>query len=109
MGVATAHQTIICMKWGTRYGPEYVNRLAAMVARNVTRPTRLFCFTDNRNGISPDIETAPLPAIAIPQRIFWYTWRKLSVGHDPFAYLNGNVLFLDPDLVIPGSVYPFFD
>src|SRR5258706_3603367 len=109
MGVATAHQTIICMKWGTRYGPEYVNRLAAMVARNVKRPTRLLCFTDNRNGISPDIETAPLPVIAIPQRIFWYTWRKLSVWQDPLADLKGDVLFLDLDLVIAGPLDPFFD
>ncbi|MDR6215099.1 hypothetical protein QE399_002788 [Paracidovorax wautersii] len=22
---------VICMKWGTKYGPEYVNRLYAMV------------------------------------------------------------------------------
>ncbi len=24
---------ILCMKWGTKYGPEYVNRLYAMVRR----------------------------------------------------------------------------
>ncbi len=27
-------QTVICMKWGTRYGPDYVNRLYSMVMRN---------------------------------------------------------------------------
>ena len=31
---------IICMKWGTKYGPEYVNRLASMVKRNITIPYR---------------------------------------------------------------------
>src|SRR5262249_46208506 len=24
-------QTVICMKWGTRYGPDYVNRLYSMI------------------------------------------------------------------------------
>ena len=26
----------VCMKWGTRYGPEWVNRLYGMVERNTT-------------------------------------------------------------------------
>ncbi len=105
----SAPQTIICMKWGTRYGPEYVNRLASMVRRNVSRPTRFLCFTDNIEGISPDIETAPLPAIAIPDRIRWWTWRKLSVWQHPLADIAGDVLFLDLDLVITGPLDSFFD
>jgi hypothetical protein len=109
MAVASAQQTIICMKWGTRYGPEYVNRLASMVRRNVTRPTRLLCFTDNADGVAPDIETTALPSIAIPERISWWTWRKLSVWQDPLADLSGDVVFLDLDLVIVGSLDPFFD
>ena len=31
---------VVCMKWGTRYGPEWVNRLAAMVRRNTTWTVR---------------------------------------------------------------------
>lgn len=104
-----AHQTIICMKWGTRYGPEYVNRLASMVRRNISRPTRLLCFTDDARGISPDIETAPLPDIAIPDRMRWHTWRKISVWQYPLADITGDVLFLDLDLVIVGPLDPFFD
>ena len=34
-------QTVICMKWGTRYGPDYVNRLYSMVQRHTKRQTRL--------------------------------------------------------------------
>jgi hypothetical protein len=30
-------RNVICMKWGTKYGPEYVNRLYAMVRRHLTR------------------------------------------------------------------------
>ena len=41
---------ILCMKWGTKYGPEYVNRIYAMVARNLTPPFQVICFTDDRRG-----------------------------------------------------------
>jgi hypothetical protein len=39
--------TVVCMKWDTRYGPEYVNRLHAGVVRHLARPFRFVCFTDN--------------------------------------------------------------
>lgn len=102
-------QTIICMKWGTRYGPEYVNRLAAMVRRNVSRPTRFVCFTDDATGVNDDIELHPLPDITIPERVAWTPWRKLSVWQYPLADLAGDVLFLDLDLVITGSLDEFFE
>ena len=52
---------IICIKWGTKFGPEFVNRLHAMVARNITPPFRLYCFTDDGGGLHPDIAVRPLP------------------------------------------------
>lgn len=102
-------RTIICMKWGTRYGPEYVNRLAAMVRRNVLKPTRFVCFTDDATGVDDGIELHPLPEINIPDRVAWTPWRKLSVWQYPLAGLEGDVLFLDLDLVITGSLDDFFD
>ena len=27
---------VLCIKWGTRYGAEYVNRIYGMVSRNLT-------------------------------------------------------------------------
>ncbi|MBS0591921.1 MAG: glycosyltransferase, partial [Proteobacteria bacterium] len=27
---------VLCMKWGTKYGPEYVNRLYGMARRHLT-------------------------------------------------------------------------
>ena len=52
---------IICIKWGTKFGPEFVNRLHGMVARNITPPFRLYCFTDDGAGLHPDIAVRPLP------------------------------------------------
>ncbi|MGE0055934.1 MAG: hypothetical protein AB7S74_17190 [Hyphomicrobium sp.] len=105
-------QTIICMKWGTRYGPEFVNRLASMVRRSTRRPTRFVCFTDNVAGVEAEahaIELHPLPPIKIPDRVAWTPWRKLSVWQYPLAGLEGDVLFLDVDLVITGGLDDFFD
>ena len=51
---ATRSVNIVCMKWGDRYGPEWVNRLYGMVARNTTWAFRFVCFTDNAAGIRDD-------------------------------------------------------
>ncbi|MEM1371310.1 MAG: hypothetical protein AAGG72_03665 [Pseudomonadota bacterium] len=102
-------QTVICMKWGTRYGPEFVNRLASMVARNTEKPTRFVCFTDDTANVDQHIECHPLPDIKnIPERVAWTPWRKLAVWQDPLQDLTGDVLFLDLDLVITGGLDDFF-
>ena len=36
---------ILCMKWGTKYGPEYVNRLYAMVRGHLSGDFRFVCPT----------------------------------------------------------------
>ncbi len=102
-------QTIVCIKWGTRYGVDFLNRLASMIKRNTKRPTRLVCFTDNAVGADPWIEIAPLPAINIPERVAWTPWRKLSLWQYPLHDLSGDVLFFDLDVVVTGSVDEFFD
>ena len=51
----------ICIKYGTLYGPEYVNRLFAGLKRNSSSPVRMFCMTDDAAGIDPDITCLPLP------------------------------------------------
>ena len=52
---------IICMKWGNKYGPDYVNKLYNMVAKNLTQSFRFICFTENKTGIQGNIEIFPLP------------------------------------------------
>lgn len=51
----------ICIKYGTLYGPEYVNRLFAGLKRNSSSPVRMFCMTDDATGIDADITCLPLP------------------------------------------------
>ena len=57
----TPLKQIICIKWGTKYGADYVNKLYGMVSRNITPPFRFVCFTDNTDGILPEVECQDLP------------------------------------------------
>lgn len=102
-------QTILCMKWGTRYGPDYVNRLWGMITRNTTRPTRLVCYTDDATGVHPDVEIEDLLPIELPEPIRWKPWRKLALWRETLPGASGDVLFLDLDVVVTGPLDPFFD
>ena len=102
-------QTIICMKWGERYSAEFVNRLWRSIQRNTNRPTRLVCFTDDTTHIDPSVTCYPLPDVNLPEDLALTPWRKLAVWQAPLEDLNGDILFLDLDLVITGNLDVFFD
>ncbi len=102
-------ENIICMKWGTKFGPEYVNRLASMARRHISRPCRMVCFTDDSNGIDSSIEIQPLPPLDLDPSLPERGWRKLTVFQKDLAGLEGPTLFLDLDVVILGSLDEFFD
>jgi len=102
-------QTVICMKWGTRYGADFVNRLYAAVQRNATRPTQLVCLTDDASGVNANVQCEPIPEVNLPDDLALTPWRKLVLWKDGIAGLSGDVLFLDLDLVVTGNLDEMFD
>ena len=98
------------MKWGAKYGPEYVNRLYGMVARNLARPFRMVCLTDDATGVRAEVACAPIPALpSIPQPKE-RGWTKLAAFSPELSGLLGEtVLFLDLDVVVMGALDPLFD
>lgn len=102
-------QTAICMKWGTRYGPDYVNRLMRALMRNVKRPTKLVCYTDDASGLDPAIEVLPLLDVDMPEPYRSRGWKKLTVWKKDYPGVSGDVLFLDLDIVITGPMDDFWD
>lgn len=95
---------VVCLKWGGKYPAEYVNRLYRMVCKNLTIPFRFVCLTDSVQGIDSGIETRPLkidPAI----RGWWY---KLQLFKPQLHDLQGQVLFLDLDVVIVANIDELF-
>jgi hypothetical protein len=92
---------IICLKWGKKYGPEYVNRLYSGVKRNTTVSFRFICFTDDSQGIWPQVETRPLPCS--DQLDSW--WNKLYLFSRDLPIPQGETVFyIDLDTLITGNI-----
>ncbi len=108
-------ENIICMKWGTKFAPDYVNRLACRVRAHMPLPYRFVCFTDDAMGIDQTtyergtIEIRPLPPMDLSASLPERGWRKLTVLGDQLSDLEGQALFLDLDLVVFGDLTPFFE
>jgi len=102
-------QTVVCMKWGTRYSPEYVNRLYSMVERHTHRKLRFVCFTDDPDGIDSAVETHGLPPLELPEFMSQRPWRKISLWQKNIPAIEGDVLYLDLDLIVTENIDDFFD
>lgn len=88
---------ILCIKWGEKYGPEYVLRLKAACDRHI--PHREFwCMTDR-----------PVPGVfCVPMNTTlegW--WSKLGLFRT--NYFHGDNLYLDLDVVVTGGIQPLID
>ena len=99
---------VICMKWGTKYTSKDVNVLHSMVKRHLTIPYRFVCLTDDRNGISEEVECFDLPNIDVPAAKDVSPWRKLGMFSEEIGDLSGKALFLDFDIVIVDYIDCFF-
>ena len=104
---------IVCIKWGTLFGPEYVNRLYSGVRRNLDADIRFLCMTENSAGFHPDIEVLDLPkepflepmnaALAVANR--QGAMRKTSLFKPGLIRdLEGPILGFDLDVVVTGSL-----
>jgi hypothetical protein len=97
------------MKWGTKYGPEYVNRLYAMVRRHLRGDFQFVCLTDSSEGIRKEVLCLPIPDLALPEGIPERGWNKLTTFEADLHGLRGTALFLDIDIVIVDDITPFFE
>lgn len=89
---------VICVKWGDKFGPEWVYRLRKMVERNLTIPHEFVCVTEK-----PVEGVTCLPLVCdLPH---W--WQK--VGLLQRGLFPGWNLYLDLDVVITGSIDPMVD
>lgn len=103
----------ICLKYGTSYGPEYVNRLRAGLARHTEGDLRFLCMTEDRTGIDRNVEILPLPAEPFAPRMEAALamapkrgrLKKISLFRpDLITDLEGPLLIFDLDVVIIGGI-----
>lgn len=93
---------VVCLKHGTKYGPEYVNKLYNMIRRHLTMPHRFICFTEDRKDLNDNIEIIDLPKLPIDG--WWYKPYIFKHGHFPDG---DTILYFDLDMVIVNNIDHF--
>lgn len=94
---------VACVKWGRKYGPEYVNILADMVARNCELPYQFWCFTDDGAGLVEEVQVRGLP----PGLDGW--WNKLALFQPGIFPAKTRMLYLDLDVVVTSGIEPLIN
>jgi hypothetical protein len=90
--------TVLCVRFGTKYGKDYVERLRNMVSRHLTLSYKFVCLTDDPTPIEGvELLVQPNAGYARP----W--WHKVHM-FDPNLGLEGKILYLDLDVVIHNSI-----
>lgn len=88
---------VVCVKWGKKYGPDYVNKLYHGVQKYLTEgPYDFTCFTENPDGLDDGIKVVPLAE----NWTGW--WGKATLFSD--TGIEGRLLYIDLDTVITGSL-----
>ena len=99
--------TILCVKWGDKYGNEYVEKLKEQVENNCSVPFNFYCLTDKPTQ-SYDIQLPPIWD-AYENGKFW-AYRKLYMFNERVANIKGDqFLYLDLDVIIQKDLKYFFE
>jgi hypothetical protein len=89
---------VYCFKWGTKYGPEYVNRLLNSVLKNYGGNVMFTCITDDPTGLDKSINIIDYNDSKIPGLNNIFTIEKLRLFDPNFIGHGKNIIF-DIDLL----------
>jgi len=92
---------LLCLKHGTKYSADYVNKLYNMVERNCTLDYEFVCLTDDAKGIDPNVKIIPLPG-----GISGWWCKPYMFSKD--LPISGTVLYMDLDVVIASNIDKLF-
>lgn len=96
-------KTVVCLKYGTKYSPEYVNKLRSMTLRHCECAHNFICITDDSSDLRSDIQT-----ISLTTHSDIHGWWYKTFLFNPVIGLRGDVLFLDLDVVVFNDLTKFF-
>lgn len=113
--------SIVCWRWRPRagyrstFGPETVNTLRSMVARNFPHKHRFICVTDDTQGIDPRVEVIPdwkdfahVPSPFGGKNPSCYR-RLRAFAPDIASAFGERFVSLDLDTVVVGDLTPLWD
>lgn len=91
--------TFVCMKWGDKYGADYVNKLYNGVKRNFTKEFEFYCITEKPDELDESIKTLPLDCS-------FKGWMKKAYLFSPSLsrYFGKRICFIDLDMVVYSSI-----
>lgn len=96
----------VCLKWGTKYGPEYVNRLFQSIRRFYNKPHSFLCYTDDARGFRSEIEVRDIAKLRRVENSC-FTMEKLFL----FDVLDSNDKYclFDIDILIQSDITAYLD
>mgnify|MGYP001205813634 FL=1 len=94
---------IICVKWGTKYSADWVNRLLYMCSINISIPFNFYCYTDESSGINKKVKIIPITT----EDYYEGYWNKLCMFQEDFIDSGDINLFFDLDIVIQNNLDNF--
>jgi hypothetical protein len=89
---------ILCVRFGNKYGKEYVEKLRNMVAKHTTLPYEFVCLTDDQHPIEG------VRSIVRPNHSYAKGWWHKVHMFDPTLPLQGRILYMDLDVVIHDNI-----
>lgn len=93
----------ITLKWGTKYGPEYVNRLYKALLNIYSGKFDFYCFTDDSSNILPEVIIRDIAELRT-YKANCFTIEKMFLFD---GVLDGNNVILDLDILIQKDLYPY--
>lgn len=95
--------TVLCVRFGNKYGRNYVERLRNMVSRHLTVPYEFVCLTDDQHPIDG------VRSIVQPSANYAKGWWHKVHMFDPNLAVQGRILYLDLDVVIHSNINKLVD
>lgn len=92
----------ICIKWGSKFSPEYVNKLFRGISRNTSKEFLFTCYTDNTDGIIKEVKCKSIPYFTGD----WYS--KIGLYNEELYNAEDQIFFFDLDTVIVGNMNEIF-
>ena len=100
----------VCIKWGTKYSPEYVNNLYRMVQEHYHNDFTFTCYTDDDTGLKCDARDIPDIEPLHPKYWFGkenYCWDRAKFlvfnSHEWLGYVVKWTYF-DLDVIIQNNI-----
>ena len=82
------------LKWGNKYGPQYVNRLYGSLLANFKKKFTLTCYTDDYEGIRDEVYIQPISELRPynTDRVFTYEKLILMEKWETGVWLDLDIL-----------------